>query len=74
MEHAKTVSPITVEQAKALIDEVSKINGITVAVATKIADLLPRYPEDVRAVLSKERVNLDAAAIKKVTDAVAKYL
>ncbi|MFA6805721.1 MAG: hypothetical protein WCQ23_00410 [Candidatus Methanomethylophilaceae archaeon] len=74
MEHARTVCPISTEDAKAIIAEVSEIPDITEYVAVKIADMLPQYPEDVRAILSKERIALDAAATNKVIEIVSKYL
>jgi DNA-directed RNA polymerase subunit F len=74
MEHARAVSPITVEQAEAIVREVSEIPEITAPVAAKIADILPQYPEDIRAILSKERISLDAAKTESVIEIVAKYL
>ena len=40
----------------------------------KIADILPKYPEDVRAIFSKERINLESDDIQKILDIVAEYL
>lgn len=74
MEHARTVSKLTAEQANALAAEVGEISGISEFVAVKIADLLPQYPEDIRAILSKERVTLDAAKTEKVIEIVGKCL
>lgn len=74
MEHARTVSPLTVEQAKALVAEVSEIPEVTESIAVKITDLLPQYSEDVRAIFSKERVSLETATIDKILDMVGKYL
>ncbi len=74
MEHARTVSRLTTEQAKALTAELLKVPGITEAKAAKITDLLPQYPEDIRAILSKERVTFDAAKTDMVIEIVGKYL
>jgi DNA-directed RNA polymerase subunit F len=74
MEHARIVSTLTVDQAQALVAEVKTIEGVTEYAAVKIADLLPQYPEDVRAIFSKERVTLDAPTISKIIEAVGKYL
>ena len=38
--------------------------------AVKIADLLPEYPEDVRAIFSKERVTLDQDQIESILEIV----
>ncbi|MDR2845815.1 MAG: hypothetical protein LBV63_00875 [Candidatus Methanoplasma sp.] len=74
MEHARAVSGLTVDQAAALVAEAKAIEGVTDYAAVKIADLLPQYPEDVRAIFSKERVTLDQPTISKIIEAVGKYL
>lgn len=74
LDHAQTVCTISLESAKALIEEVSQLEEVSDAVAVKIADLLPQYPEDVRAIFSKERIVLDNAKIDEIIDIVAKYL
>ena len=74
LEHAQKVCTISLDSAKALIEEVSKVEDVSDAVAVKIADLLPEYPEDVRAIFSKERVVLDDDKIKQILGIVEKYL
>lgn len=74
MEHARTVCPITTETAKAIIAEINEIPEMNEYVAVKIADMLPQYPEDVRAILSKERITIDAATTDKIIEIVCKYL
>ncbi len=73
--HAQTVCPeLSLESAKAIIEEVSKLEDVSDSIAVKIADIRPQYPEDVRAIFSKERVVLDSATIDEIIDIVAKYL
>jgi DNA-directed RNA polymerase subunit F len=74
MEHAKTVCSISIENAKKIIAEVLTINGVSDYAAVKIADLLPTYPEDVRAIFSKERLAVDPKTIDKIIEVVGKYL
>ncbi|HJH57686.1 MAG TPA: RNA polymerase Rpb4 family protein [Euryarchaeota archaeon] len=74
LDHAQTVCSISLDQANAIIDEVKQIDIVTDAVALKIADLLPRYPEDVRAIFSKERVTLEPAQIQQIIDIVEKHI
>ncbi|MDR0309486.1 MAG: RNA polymerase Rpb4 family protein [Candidatus Methanoplasma sp.] len=74
MEHARTVCTISAEAAGKIVEEVSAINGISAYAAVKIADLLPRYPEDVRAIFSKERLTVDPSAIDQIIEVVGKYL
>lgn len=74
LDHAQTVCSISLEQANAIIDEVKRIDIVSDAVALKIADLLPRYPEDVRAIFSKERVTLEPQQIQQIIDIVEKHI
>ncbi len=43
-------------------------------IAVKIADILPKYPSDVRAIFYKERVEITPEDIRQILDAVAKYI
>lgn len=74
LEHAQAVCSISLEDAKAIVDEVSQIDVVTDSVAYKIADILPRNPEDVRAIFSKERVTLEKDQIQVILDIVAKHI
>lgn len=75
MVHAQTIAKISPEQAQEIVDEVLQLGDfITEAIAFKIADLLPKYPEDVRVIFAKERITLEADVTNKITDIVAKYL
>lgn len=74
MEHAKTVSLLSVKDTKALIEELKGISPVSDFTAVKIADVLPKFPVDLRAIFSKERVNLEPETIKEILATVAKYL
>lgn len=83
MAHAEATSRMSKENAEKLVKELEGLSftdsgvaavmkdGITIC---KIADVLPKYPEDVRAIFSKERVKLEADDIAKIIDTVNKYL
>jgi len=74
MEHARAVSHMSSEDAKAIMAEVMQIDGISEFHAAKIADFLPQYPEDIRAIFSKERMNLTNEFYDSVIDVVLKHL
>ncbi len=74
LEHAQTVCSISLEQAQAIIDEVGQIDVVSDSVAYKIADILPRHPEDVRAIFSKERVTLEQGTIEQIIAIVDKHV
>ena len=74
LDHAQKVSTISLEDANKIIEEVSQIEEVTDAIAVKIADILPRYPDDVRAIFSKERINLTNDKINQIIEIVEKYI
>ena len=74
LDHAQTVSTIPLESAQKIIEEVSQLEDVTDAIAVKIADLLPQYPEDVRAIFQKERINLEPDKIEAIIAIVEKYI
>ncbi len=63
---------LAVTKAKALVEELQKIEAIDSAVAVQIADNLPTTKEDVMVIFEKRRKTLDEKDIKKVLDLVAK--
>ena len=73
-DHAQKVSNISLEDANKIIEEVSQIEEVTDVIAVKIADILPKYPEDVRAIFSKERINLSSDKINQIIEIVGKYI
>jgi DNA-directed RNA polymerase subunit F len=74
LDHAQKVANITLEDANKIIEEVSAIEIVTDAIAVKIADILPKYPEDVRAIFSKERINPSSDEIDQIIEIVGKYI
>ncbi len=73
-DHAQAVCTISVEDAEALAKEVQTVPEIPESVAYKIADLLPTEPEDIRAILAKERITLEATTTDQILEMVLKYL
>ena len=75
---ATDVCHITKEQADELIAKLLELDFVkdNPALAVKIADILPKYPVDVRAICSQERLvrPLDAEMIDQILDTVAPYL
>lgn len=74
MEHARTVCELSADSAKKIIEEVRAIEGVTEFAAVKIADMLPQYPEDIRAIFSKERITVDQKTVDQIIETVGKYL
>lgn len=84
MEHAQINSVLSKEQTEALIMEIRELKfdtreGLYVipeALVYKIADILPRYKNDVRAIFYKERgINVEENDVDdKIIEIVSKYI
>ena len=72
--HAQSFSKLAIEQTKALVAELLQVEMMTPGNAFKLADLLPKHPDDVRAVFAKERFSLSKEDVDKVIEIVSKYL
>ncbi len=70
LDHAQKTCSISKEQADAIAAKMLEYDFVTEPVAVKIADLLPEYPEDVRAIFSKERVTLEKDQIEEILEIV----
>ena len=73
LQHAEGVVRLSSAETQKLIDELRTLPFVDAAVAVKIADILPQYPEEIRLLFSKERVALDEAQIARLLEIVAQY-
>ncbi|MDD3398444.1 MAG: RNA polymerase Rpb4 family protein [Candidatus Methanomethylophilaceae archaeon] len=74
LDHAEKIAVLSVEDNQQIIDELRALDFTTDFTRYKIADILPRYPEDVRAIFSKERIILENNHINQIIDIVVKHL
>jgi len=74
LEHSQSLTSLSAGDVNALVGEMRALKFMTDYAAYKIGDILPKYPEDVRAIFAKERVNLSADDIKQIIEIVGKYL
>jgi DNA-directed RNA polymerase subunit F len=74
LEHAQKFSKLPVSKTKALIDELKKVPGIEEMHAYKIADIFPENDDDIRTLFAKERITLSEESIKKIIEALEKYI
>lgn len=72
-QHADTFARLSVEQTDKLIAELRALPYMDAALAIKIADILPQYPEELRLLFSKERLLLDEAQLTQLLEIVAQY-
>ena len=74
MEHAEQFAVLETKKSRELADKLAKIDHITDFLAVKIADLLPRTIDELRAVFAKERINLETGEAEKILSLVKEYL
>jgi DNA-directed RNA polymerase subunit F len=73
LQHAETFAKLEAEDAAKLVAELKALPFVDTSLATKIADVLPQYPEEIRLLFSKERVVLDEAQIARLLELAAQH-
>ena len=71
--YVKQFAKLTDKQAEKLIDELMKLEGITVEFAVKIADILPKDKEIVK-IMVKKGETISDETIEKILELTEKYL
>jgi len=71
--HAEMFARLEPPATQKLIEALRALPFVDTALAVKIADVLPQYPEEVRLLFSKERVLLDEAQLTKLLEIVAQH-
>ncbi|HDS44764.1 MAG TPA: RNA polymerase Rpb4 family protein [Methanomicrobia archaeon] len=72
-EHTSKFAKLSAESSRALVDELRELPKMKESIAVRIADLVPKSPNEVRAIYAKERFTLTEADIESVLDAIAKH-
>jgi DNA-directed RNA polymerase subunit F len=74
LQHTQLFSKLGVTKSRELVKQLMDIPMMTLPNAIKIADVLPTHPDDLRALLAKERFALSKEDTERVLQLVAKYL
>ncbi len=75
LRHLRNFSKMSAEKAKALVDELEKLPQVgRRELAVKIADILPRIPDEVRVIYAKERTTLTTEQIQEILEVIDKYM
>jgi DNA-directed RNA polymerase subunit F len=72
-EHTSKFAKQGAKESRALISELLGLTKMKEQIAVRIADLMPKSSDEVRAIYAKERFTLTEADIEKILDCVAKY-
>jgi DNA-directed RNA polymerase subunit F len=74
LRHLRNFSKLPAEKAKALAEELEKLPQVgRHDLAIKIADLMPRIPDEVRVIYAKERMTLTPEQIEEIIEVIDKY-
>ncbi|HER45799.1 MAG TPA: RNA polymerase Rpb4 family protein, partial [Thermoplasmatales archaeon] len=73
LEHAEAFAKLSAKQTKELITELLKLDHVEELQAYKIADILPKNEDDVKAIFAKERYTPNDKEVKNILEIVNKY-
>lgn len=73
LEHAEKFAILSAKQTKDLITELKKLDHVEEIQAYKIADILPKTEDDLKAIFAKERYTPNDKEIKNILEVVKKH-
>lgn len=73
LQHVEAFARLSPRKSRKLVEELLGLDFMSPFNAVKLADLLPREPEDVRAVFSKERFTLGKEDVERILTIVEKH-
>ena len=74
LQHAQQFAKLDPEKARKMKEDLLQIEGVNEYYATKIVDLLPTNPDDVRAIFATDRAVLQMSQMESILEVVRKYL
>ena len=74
LKHLRNFSKLPSEKAEELVEELVKLPQVSRRdIAVKLADLMPRIPDEVRIVYAKERFNITLEQIDEILEIIDRY-
>ena len=74
LEHLTLFSKLSPEKAKKLLEDLLALGIKKKEIAIKIVDVIPRTPDELRAIYAKERFTLTQEEIEKILETVEKHI
>ena len=74
VEHVNRFAVLDAEESRELVEELQEIEHVDEKTAYKIADLLPRNRDELRAVYAQERYTLEGDDLDEILNVVVKYV
>lgn len=71
IEHANQLAKTTPDKAQALIEELLKLEKIKPEIAYRIANIMPKTRDELRAIYAKERYTLSTEELDEILNIVA---
>lgn len=74
LKHLRNFAKLPPEKAKELVEELIKLPQVQRRdIAVKLADLMPRIPDEVRIIYAKERFTITPEQIEEILEIIDKY-
>jgi len=73
LEHANTLSKTTPEKSAALVQELSKLEKMKPEIAYRVANIMPKTRDELRAIYAKERFTLSPEELDAILQIVANH-
>lgn len=73
IEHVNRLSVLEGEEARELVGRLAELDKVDDAIAHKIADLLPRDRDELRAIYAQERYSLEGEELDAILEVVREY-
>ena len=70
IEHANQLTKTTPEKSKALVDDLLKLEKMKPEIAYRIANIMPKTRDEVRAIYAKERFTLSPEEVDHIVELV----
>ncbi len=74
LKHLRTFAKLPADRAKELVEELTKLPQVPRKdIAVKLADIMPRIPDEVRIIYAKERFTLTPEQIQEILEIIDRY-
>ncbi len=74
LQHAQKFAKLDPEKAKKMVEDLMEIDAVNEYYATKIAEILPTHPDDVRAIFATDKIVLQLSQMEGILEVVRKYI
>ena len=71
--HAQHFAKLSAKESRELVNELLEIEALNEYHTCKLTDIMPKYPDEVRAIFAKERFILEPEAIDQIIAIIDKH-